>query len=92
MWPQKPAYYSSNIRYSLIMRFFDEQDNFIGGMFANYWALIRNNEWEIINDSNKLEVKHLLSNIFLRFEKKDSLIITGIFFLMVSRSRQKTIV
>lgn len=80
LWPQKPAYYSNNIRYFLIMRFFDEQDNFIGGMFANYWASVRNHEWKIINDADKLEAKHLVSNIFIRFEKKDCLVITGIFY------------
>lgn len=44
IWPQRPAFYIEEPKFYLYMRFFDEENNFIGGMFANHWASVVNEE------------------------------------------------
>ena len=80
MWPQKTTHYSNEIRFYLYMRFFDEENNFIGGMFANHWASVVNEEWELKIMENTIEAKHKTRPIFVKFNKTSVLSITGTFY------------
>jgi len=80
MWPQKTTHYSDEIRFYLYMRFFDEENNFIGGMFANHWASVVNEDWDLNIGKNVIEAKHKTKPVFVKFNKTAGLSITGTFY------------
>lgn len=86
LWPQKPVAYADKTSYYLYMRFFDEENNFVGGMFANHWASVVDEQWKFdYNNSGydyeMLEVRHRKKPINVKFERySESLYITGRFY------------
>lgn len=86
IWPQKPTYYTNKINYYLYMRFFDKENNFVGGMFANQWASVVNEEWTFDynntgDEYEMIEAKHKSKSINIKFERySDYLYITGQFY------------
>jgi len=62
------------------MRFFDEENNFLGGMFDNHWAYVIGEDWKINVEPNKIEIRHKEKNLFVKIEKKESLYIAGAFY------------
>jgi hypothetical protein len=75
---QYPVWYTRKQNYYLFVRFFDDQNNFVGGMFANYWAAVANEEWEIETTNNKILVKNVRKPIFIQFLRQENTIsITG---------------
>lgn len=80
MWPQKTTHYSDKIRVYLYMRFFDEENNFIGGMFANHWASVVNEDWELKIIGDTIEAKHKTKPISVKFDKTSVLSVTGTFY------------
>lgn len=80
MWPQKTTYYSNEIRFYLYMRFFDEENNFIGGMFANHWASVVNEDWDLKIERDVIEAKHKTKLVFVKFNKSSVLSVTGTFY------------
>lgn len=81
IWPQKPNHYSKDVRLYLYMRLFDEHNNFVGGMFANHWASVENEEWNIERFENEIKIQHKTKRIFVKFVKgKDIVNITGEFY------------
>ena len=81
IWPQIPAFYVEEPKFYLYMRFFDEENNFIGGMFANHWASVVNEEWKLDILQDEITARHVKRPIFVKFERnKDLVSITGQFY------------
>jgi len=80
LWAKKPVHYTATSGFFLTLRFFDESNNFLGGMFDNHWAYIFNEDWEINLNPNEIDIKHTSKDFFIKIEKKDSLYITGTFY------------
>lgn len=81
IWPQRPAFYVEEPKFYLYMRFFDEENNFIGGMFANHWASVVNEEWKLDILENEITARHIKRPIFVKFERDRNLVrITGQFY------------
>lgn len=80
MWPQRAVTYVDEIRYYLYMRFFDESNNFIGGMFANHWASVVNENWKLEILENEITASHAKRQIFIRFVRNSDIHITGKFY------------
>jgi hypothetical protein len=81
MWPQRTAFYVEEPKVYLYMRFFDDENNFIGGMFANHWASVVNEEWKLDILENEIIARHVKRPIFVKFERDKNLVrITGRFY------------
>ena len=81
IWPQRPAFYVEKPKFYLYMRFFDDENNLIGGMFANHWASVVNEEWELNILENEVSARHTKRPIFVKFERDRNLVhITGLFY------------
>jgi hypothetical protein len=81
IWPQRTAYYVEEPKFYLYMRFFDDENNFIGGMFANHWASVVNEEWKLDILENEITASHVKRPIFVKFERDKYLVrITGRFY------------
>ena len=81
IWPHRPAHYVKEPNFYLYMRFFDDENNFIGGMFANHWASVVNEEWKLDILENEITARHVNRPIFIRFERDGNTIrITGKFY------------
>lgn len=81
IWPQMSASFIPETKFYLYMRFFDSENNFIGGMFANHWASVVNEEWKLDIMENKITARHVKRPIFVNFERdKDLVRITGRFY------------
>ena len=81
IWAQKPASYVDEMKIFLYMRFFDENNNFIGGMFANHWASVVNEEWKLNILENEIRTWHIQKPIFVNFKRDKNIVtITGQFY------------
>ncbi len=81
IWPQMPAAYVQEPKFYLYMRFFDSENNFVGGMFANHWASVVNEEWRLKILDDEIEARHCKKPLFINFKKtKESIIITGVIY------------
>jgi len=80
LWSKKPVHYVKKLGIFVTMRFFDEENNFLGGMFDNHWAYVAGEDWEIDVKPSQIEIKHKDKNIFVKIEKKESLYIAGVFY------------
>jgi len=81
IWPQKSTFYVKEPKFYLYMRFFDDENNFIGGMFANHWASVANEEWKLDILENEITARHIKRPIFVKFERnKNFVYITGQFY------------
>lgn len=80
LWAKKPVHYAKELGIFVTMRFFDEENNFLGGMFDNHWAYVAGEDWDINVTPNQIEIKHKKKNLFVKIEKKESLYITGVFY------------
>jgi len=81
IWPQMPAFFVQEPKFYLYMRFFDDENNFIGGMFANHWASVVNEEWKLDILENEITARHAKRPIFVKFERDEYLVrITGRFY------------
>jgi hypothetical protein len=79
--PQSPAYYVNEPRIYLYMRFFDEENNFIGGMFANHWVSTAGENWNIQISTRVISISNKNKNLHVKFEvKNDTVHITGVFY------------
>ena len=76
-----PASFAKEPKFYLYMRFFDEDNNFIGGMFANHWASVVDEEWKLDILENEINARHVKRPIFVKFERDKYLVrITGRFY------------
>ena len=76
-----PASFVQEPKFYLYLRFFDDENNFIGGMFANHWASVVNEEWKLDILENEITVRHVKRPIFIKFERHKYLVrITGRFY------------
>ncbi len=81
IWSQSPASYVKEQKFYLYMRFFDNQNNFIGGMLANHWASVVNEEWKLDILENEITARNVKRPIFVKFERNKNLVrITGLFY------------
>ena len=81
IWSQMPAFFVQEPKFYLYMRFFDDENNFIGGMFANHWASVVNEEWKLDILENEITARHVKRPIFVKFEHDKYLVrITGQFY------------
>ncbi len=81
IWPQMPAFFAEEPKFYLYMRFFDDENNFIGGMFANHWASVVNEKWKLDILENEITARHAHRPIFVKFERNNYLVrITGQFY------------
>ena len=81
IWPQSSVWYEKTQNYYLYARFFDEENNFIGGMFANSWASVDNDDWEINLTTEEVLIKNRSKPLFIKFSKtKNAIMITGQLF------------
>lgn len=80
LWKKPPAHYVKELRFFVTMRFFDEDNNFLGGMFDNHWAYVVGENWDLSITADKIEITHKTRSLFVKIEKKESLHITGVFY------------
>lgn len=80
VWSKKPIHYAEELGFFVTMRFFDEENNFLGGMFDNHWAYVAGEDWDINVTPSQIEIKHKKKNLFVKIEKKESLYIAGVFY------------
>lgn len=80
LWSKKPVHYAEELGFFVTMRFFDEENNFLGGMFDNHWAYVAGEDWDINVTPNQIEIKHKNKSLFVKIEKKESLYVTGVFY------------
>ncbi len=80
LWIKKPVYYTDGLGWFLTMRFFDEENNFLAGVFDNHWASVIGEDWAINITEEIIEMKHKNEGLFIRLEKKENLYITGTFY------------
>lgn len=79
--PTSPVWYEKEERYYLYARFFDRQNNFIGGMFANNWASVSGKEWKISITDTEISVENLAESININFKKtSEGIAITGVLY------------
>lgn len=80
LWAKQPVHYVDELGLFVTMRFFDEKNNFLGGMFDNHWASVADEKWEISFSQDVIEVRNKENDLFIKFEKRESLYITGVFY------------
>jgi len=81
MWSHKDVHYGKNQMF-IYMRFYDMDNNFIGGMFGNHWISVSEEEWIAESVGNKkIKVTNKGKDIFIQFINEDGVVkINGQFY------------